>query len=80
MTAEEMKADGAPLEGVDITLKRDEGVLKVPAGCGAVPSGVGGGTLRVPAGLRASEPGLSRARCCGGPCPSRPQHVLLAGG
>uniref|UniRef100_A0A8B9UEU5 peptidylprolyl isomerase n=1 Tax=Anas zonorhyncha TaxID=75864 RepID=A0A8B9UEU5_9AVES len=29
MTAEEMKADGAPLEGVDITLKRDEGVLKV---------------------------------------------------
>ncbi|XP_025935743.1 peptidyl-prolyl cis-trans isomerase FKBP4 isoform X4 [Apteryx rowi] len=29
MTAEEMKADGAPLEGVDITPKRDEGVLKV---------------------------------------------------
>lgn len=42
-----MKADGAPLEGVDITLKRDEGVLKVPAGCGAVPwggrEGEGGG-------------------------------------
>lgn len=34
MTAEEMKADGAPLEGVDITPKRDEGVLKVPGGCG----------------------------------------------
>ncbi|NXU49064.1 FKBP4 isomerase, partial [Turnix velox] len=29
MTAEEMKADGAPLEGVDITPKKDEGVLKV---------------------------------------------------
>ncbi|NWY93546.1 FKBP4 isomerase, partial [Loxia curvirostra] len=29
MTAEEMKADGAPLEGVDITPKQDEGVLKV---------------------------------------------------
>ncbi|NXS90742.1 FKBP4 isomerase, partial [Jacana jacana] len=29
MTAEEMKADGAPLEGADITPKRDEGVLKV---------------------------------------------------
>lgn len=29
MTAEEMKADGAPLEGTDITPKRDEGVLKV---------------------------------------------------
>ncbi|XP_039555614.1 peptidyl-prolyl cis-trans isomerase FKBP4 isoform X2 [Passer montanus] len=28
MTAEEMKADGAPLEGVDITPKQDEGVLK----------------------------------------------------
>lgn len=34
MTAEEMKADGAPLEGVDITPKRDEGVLKVLGGCG----------------------------------------------
>lgn len=34
MTAEEMKADGAPLEGVDITPKQDEGVLKVRA---AVP-------------------------------------------
>ncbi|KAM6384861.1 peptidyl-prolyl cis-trans isomerase FKBP4 [Alca torda] len=29
MTAEEMKADGAPLEGADITPKRDDGVLKV---------------------------------------------------
>ncbi|XP_064885592.1 peptidyl-prolyl cis-trans isomerase FKBP4 [Columba livia] len=29
MTAEEMKADGAPLEGTDITPKQDEGVLKV---------------------------------------------------
>lgn len=34
MTAEEMKADGAPLEGTDITPKRDEGVLKVSSGCG----------------------------------------------
>lgn len=34
MTAEEMKADGAPLEGTDITPKQDEGVLKVPSGCG----------------------------------------------
>ncbi|NWI12793.1 FKBP4 isomerase, partial [Crypturellus soui] len=29
MTAEEVKAEGAPLEGVDITPKQDEGVLKV---------------------------------------------------
>uniref|UniRef100_A0A8C6JWK8 peptidylprolyl isomerase n=2 Tax=Melopsittacus undulatus TaxID=13146 RepID=A0A8C6JWK8_MELUD len=29
MTAEETKADGAPLEGTDITPKQDEGVLKV---------------------------------------------------
>lgn len=43
MTAEEMKADGAPLEGVDITPKRDEGVLKVPSGCGGRCLLLGGG-------------------------------------
>lgn len=80
MTAEEMKADGAPLEGVDITLKRDEGVLKVPAGCGAVPSGVGGGahTPR-PRGAQGSGagaepsravPAAAGARGCARPAPS----------
>ncbi|KAF1544121.1 Peptidyl-prolyl cis-trans isomerase FKBP4, partial [Eudyptula albosignata] len=74
MTAEEMKADGAPLEGADITPKRDEGVLKVsggrslsspppPAGRGgpgggAPPAGGGGGA--VPPRLRAGAP---PARC-----------------
>lgn len=64
MTAEEMKADGAPLEGVDITPKQDEGVLKVPGGYSPSPPSAlarrgpcgGGKSGGFPLGLRAGAP------------------------
>lgn len=64
MTAEEMKADGAPLEGVDITPKQDEGVLKVPGSYSPSPPSAlarrgpcgGGKSGGFPLGLRAGAP------------------------
>lgn len=65
MTAEEMKAteSGAqsaplPIEGVDISPKQDEGVLKVRGG-----GACGGGRTWGPAGRPSAEPGArGRAR------------------
>lgn len=61
MTAEEMKADGAPLEGTDITPKQDEGVLKVPAAAAPRPYPLA--LTRRPVGRGRSGP-FSRASGC----------------
>lgn len=71
MTAEEMKADGAPLEGVDITPKQDEGVLKVPGRLFPIPTARrgprgGGKSGGVPVGLPAGAPRPHGAHCS--PC------------